>query len=739
MERGHDDIVLYLTNARNPSASVDMKRVKVIIVGPGDAGKTTLVRRLLSDTFGSPPGMTDGIAIEHWEYEGIQFHFWDFGGQAVYMNTHPLFFDSHTIFVLVWNPRANNHLDLYLESVRNCAAAAPLLLVTTHGDEVSSVSELDVGRYTHEYGPVAEYVHIDSSSGTGIDQLRSSLVAAALSQEHVVQQVPRSLVELEKHLARASREHFHMPADEFHALARGQFEMSAELSEWVLGLFHRWGVVYVLPGGEVVLAPQQLADVMACVITAHTSTLDRLGGLGREGLLVHNHISEVWSAYPEPLHASFLELMHQCGLAYPLHDAAGGDLHASIVPAMLPEYPLGLSMGVGGVGCGEDELTQAFLGGLTPLPTVRVEVNHLPRQLIAKLQVRLRSLATLGGAWRSGCVLRLDRSGSDGDETSLQPSLCVVQRLSNPDRLSLMAAGSSSAAQTEVIDALLKLRDGEFPRVQFTDVELQISDRPYHKHDILEALEEDGIDAHISHKRSGVRVSVFGLAGLVGYRLETLHVEPPPSQPNHVALPPIPEWLQSLDVELRAAESNGFGDEWLVRVNNELRRCIPACITACGLSHFRNGVRCLFVTSKSSRHVFGISPGATKLDRWRVVEQGSMELPPEYDRRPVTVGDNGELLLSVASVVLRALDVLGVVDAASLYTLEPLSSLQSALRTCQWEHFEAVADDDVLMYAKDVAASMRALAMAAASTDTQNALLSQIRAEVRDIHTHTFS
>ena len=375
-------------------------------------------------------------------------------------------------------------------------------------------------------------------------------------------------------------------------------------------------------------------------------------------------------------------------------------------------------------------------------------MNHLPRQLIAKLQVRLRSLATLGGAWRSGCVLRLDRSGSDGGDTSLQPSVCVVQCLS-PDRLSLLAAGSSGAAQTEVIDALLKLRDGEFPRVQFTDVELQMLNRKYIKDDILEALEEDGIDAHISHKKSGVRVSVFGLAGLVGYRLETLHVEPPPSQPNHVALPPIPEWLQPLDVELRAAESNGFGDEWLVRVNKELRRCIPACITACGLPHFHNGVRCLFVMSKSSRHVFGISPGATKLDRWRVVEQGSMELPPEYDRRPVTVGDNGELLLSVASVVLRALDVLGVVDAASLYTLEPLSSLQSALRTCQWEHFEAVADDDVLMYAKDVAASMRGLAMTAANTDAQNAVLQKLAAidertkgtdkGVRDIYTFTCS
>src|SRR6185437_10254404 len=97
------------------------------------------------------------------------------------------------------------------------------------------------------------------------------------------------------------------------------------------------------------------------------------------------------------------------------------------------EYPLGMSTGV---GVGEDDLARAFLGDLTPLPTVRVTVSHLPQQLIAKLQVRLRSLATLGGAWRSGCVLRLDRRDDDdrivgGESSSLEPSVCVIQSSSN--------------------------------------------------------------------------------------------------------------------------------------------------------------------------------------------------------------------------------------------------------------------------------------------------------------------
>ena len=89
------------------------------------------------------------------------------------------------------------------------------------------------------------------------------------------------------------------------------------------------------------------------------------------------------------------------------------------------------------------------------------------------------------------------------------------------------------------------------------------------------------------------------------------------------------------------------------------------------------------------------------------------------------------LLPEIASVVLRALDVLGVVDAASLYTLESLSGLQSALCAWQLEHYEAVDDEgeDLLMYARDVAASMRVAAMAAANADAQACCFGRNRGE----------
>src|SRR3546814_1038884 len=83
--------------------------------------------------------------------------------------------------------------------------------------------------------------------------------------------------------------------------------------------------------------------------------------------------------------------------------------------------------------------------------------------------------------------------------------VCIVQRVSNPEGLLFLAAGSSAVAQSKAIHALEDLCEEDFPRVRFIDVQLTIGNRTYSRGEILEALEEDGARAHIEHKTSGTR------------------------------------------------------------------------------------------------------------------------------------------------------------------------------------------------------------------------------------------
>lgn len=137
-----------------------------------------------------------------------------------------------------------------------------------------------------------------------MEELQARLAEVARAQPHVTQLLPRRLVELQQHLAALSRpphSRFHMPAAELHALAQERFGMGEDMARLVLGLLHDWGVVHVLPGGEqVVLAPQQLTDVLACVITAHQQALEVLGAAGSEGLLVHSSRATVWERFVVP-------------------------------------------------------------------------------------------------------------------------------------------------------------------------------------------------------------------------------------------------------------------------------------------------------------------------------------------------------------------------------------------------------------------------------------------------------
>ena len=97
----------------------EVKRCKVLLLGNGGAGKTSLA---LAAATQEPPeraetvyGSTHGVQFWLWvrnEFRAkigsrmcpVQVQVWDFGGQEIYHNTHQLFMGKGAVFVVVWNP-----------------------------------------------------------------------------------------------------------------------------------------------------------------------------------------------------------------------------------------------------------------------------------------------------------------------------------------------------------------------------------------------------------------------------------------------------------------------------------------------------------------------------------------------------------------------------------------------------------------------------------------------------------
>ena len=95
---------------------------KLLIIGEGGAGKTSLARKLVEPACQLLPDeeSTEGIDILRWRFtlppsakdDYYTVNIWDFGGQEVYFATHQFFLTKRSVYILVADTR-RQHTDFY--------------------------------------------------------------------------------------------------------------------------------------------------------------------------------------------------------------------------------------------------------------------------------------------------------------------------------------------------------------------------------------------------------------------------------------------------------------------------------------------------------------------------------------------------------------------------------------------------------------------------------------------------
>jgi hypothetical protein len=402
------------------------------------------------------------------------------------------------MFLVLHNPRsgAEKALEMYLDMVRNSAPSAPVLLVLSRADECrAAVEYIDLLRSS--YPQIVDTVAIDSRSGHGIEELKhlvDHVVAERLPAS--IKEVPKSYELIRALIVKFSDENcFSLSLQEFCRLVQSEANISdPKLIDLALHLFCRWGFVYRLLGNEIVLRPQVLADVLACVFTRKPETLARMGDDAREGVLRHDNsvFESIWGSFSPHLwklsssrKPSFLDLLYRAGLAYELFDPSGKPLGASLVPALLPERPVGFRS-YGSVVTVES-LTSRFLPEGVPIHTaLSLSCPLIPTSFLASLQVELRSLATLGGVWKRGGVYKITNSS--------EVSYCILFQ-KNECSLELISAGDNSAARSVAVDAISKLLTGDFKSLQFA-MEVSFEDNSWKDKAVREAIRSPGYIEH---------------------------------------------------------------------------------------------------------------------------------------------------------------------------------------------------------------------------------------------------
>src|SRR6266853_114715 len=110
-----------------------LNEVKIMLVGRGGAGKTSVVRRLVENRFHAREKETPGVSITDWELvcgaDRIKAHFWDFAGQDITHGTHQFFFTQRCVYVLLLTGRegtAMEDADYWLRMIEAFGGDAPV-------------------------------------------------------------------------------------------------------------------------------------------------------------------------------------------------------------------------------------------------------------------------------------------------------------------------------------------------------------------------------------------------------------------------------------------------------------------------------------------------------------------------------------------------------------------------------------------------------------------------------------
>jgi internalin A len=176
-------ILNYYFATREPNQTQTLYEVKLLLVGEGGAGKTSLANKLLNLDYQLKSEAEDistkGIDILKWEFSGrdgnsYRISIWDFGGQEIYHQTHQFFLTERSLYLLVADSRKED-TDHYfwLKSIQLLSNNSPVLLI--QNEKLNRICNLNFNQLRGEFYNLRDTYRVNLADNRGLDELQSAI------------------------------------------------------------------------------------------------------------------------------------------------------------------------------------------------------------------------------------------------------------------------------------------------------------------------------------------------------------------------------------------------------------------------------------------------------------------------------------------------------------------------------------------------------------------------------------
>ncbi|HEX3144747.1 MAG TPA: leucine-rich repeat domain-containing protein [Pyrinomonadaceae bacterium] len=410
------EILDYYFSTRG-AEGVALREMKLIVVGWGKAGKTSLVKRLSGGNMDPTEPETHGITIQpltlHCADGDLKARVWDFGGQHVLHAMHEFFLTARSLYLLVIEQRgdrAEADAKYWLQLIRSYAPKAPVVVALNKSQGV--LRQIDKETLERTYGPIIAWVPTEClpeaecpGASQTITDLRDALTAAA--EEDTMpeprRRFPRKWVGIKDWLEGLDKAGINfLDYETFSRECAERGEPDAQKQAEVAALMHDLGVAMNYARDErlrdtTVLRPDWLANGIYAILRANLLVPGK--ALAPDAVLTAEKLGEIYAVaaqppvkmlnaedYPTEKWGFLLQLMNLFQLSFPINESGSSQLCPTLLGAEPPPET--------------DEPQGADTVRL------RYEFEVVPAPLLPRFMVRTFSLIARAKLWQRGAILR---------------------------------------------------------------------------------------------------------------------------------------------------------------------------------------------------------------------------------------------------------------------------------------------------------------------------------------------
>jgi internalin A len=436
-----------------------LNEAKLLLIGQGSVGKTSLINRLIHNTFNPNQPQTDGLNVQTWNIhvnsKDVRLNVWDFGGQEIYHATHQFFLTKRSLYLLVCNCRTSedeNRIEYWLKLIESFGGQSPVIIVGNKCDE----QPLDINRKAlrEKYPNIQAILETSCASHTdnGIAELRQAITQEVSQLKEVYDLLPLSWFEVKEHLEALDKDF--IKYEQYACICHDNTITHETDQEQLVSLLHNLGLVLnfrdhpILQSTNVLNPDWVTAGIYALLSDDSLKTHTK-------GVLTPADLSRILDPvrYPSHRHLYLIELMKEFQLCFELpylqspSPGEGSRVRSAVlIPGLLPK----------------DEPANTELEGDTL--DFQYHYRILPESILSRFIVLTHEKIHNQTYWRSGVMLAY----TEGN----QPSN-IARIEADPEEKKIFISVSGRAATRRSV--LLMIRD-VFTRIHNSFAKPEISE-----------------------------------------------------------------------------------------------------------------------------------------------------------------------------------------------------------------------------------------------------------------------